>query len=250
MRQMFPVAADPVDPVDVYGDVPRAEGRPGVRLNMIASVDGATSVDGLSGKLGGAADHRVFFVLRSLADVILVAAGTVRAEGYGPAELPTETQEARRRRGQTPVPAIAVVSHSCNLDWRSPFFTAATVRPIIVTVADAPADHRSQATDAADVIMAGERDVDLRRALDAIGERGARSVLAEGGPSLNAQLAGAGLLDEVCLTLSPAIVGGDGKRIVTGPALDMAATLRLCSLCEDDGYLFLRYRTDVTQRPA
>jgi riboflavin biosynthesis pyrimidine reductase len=243
MRQLFPVAADPVEPADVYADVPRAEGRPSLRLNMIASVDGATSVDGVSGKLGGAADHRVFFALRSLADVILVAAGTVRAEGYGPAELPAETQDARRRRGQTPVPAIAVVSHSCSLDWQSPLFTAATVRPIIVTVGDAPGDHRSRATDVADVVIAGERDVDLRRALDAIGERGAHSVLAEGGPSLNAQLAGAGLLDEVCLTLSPSIVGGDGKRIVTGPSLDMSAELRLCSLCEDDGYLFLRYRT-------
>ncbi|HMF04453.1 MAG TPA: pyrimidine reductase family protein, partial [Acidimicrobiia bacterium] len=244
MRQLFPVAADPVDPLDVYGDTPRAAGRPSVRLNMIASVDGATSVDGLSGKLGGAADHRVFFALRSLADVILVAAGTARAEGYGPAELPAETQDVRRRRGQTPVPAIAVVSHSCNLDWQSPFFTAATVRPLIVTVGGASGDDRSRASDVADVVIAGEHDVDLRRALEAIGERGARSVLAEGGPSLNAQVAGAGLLDEVCLTLSPSIVGGDGKRIVAGPALDMSAHLRLCSLCEDGGYLFLRYRTD------
>jgi riboflavin biosynthesis pyrimidine reductase len=247
MRQLIPVAADPVEPVDVYADLPRAEGRPSVRLNMIASVDGATSVDGLSGTLGGAADHRVFFALRSLADVILVAAGTVRAEGYGPSELPAEIQAVRRNRGQTPVPAIAVVSHSCNLDWKSPFFTAATVRPIIVTVGDAPGDHRSRATDVADVVIAGERDVDLRQALDAIGERGTDSVLAEGGPSLNAQLAGAGLLDEVCLTLSPVVVGGDGKRIVAGPALDMSAEFRLCSLCEDDSYLFLRYRpTPVT----
>jgi riboflavin biosynthesis pyrimidine reductase len=201
-------------------------------------------VDGLSGKLGGAADHRVFSVLRSLADVIVVAAGTVRAEGYGPVELGAETQEVRRRRGQTPVPAIAVVTRSCNLDWQSPFFTAATVRPTVVTVARAPGDHRSRATDVADVVIAGEHDVDLRRALDEIGGRGARSVLAEGGPSLNAQLAGAGLLDEVCLTLSPSIVGGDAKRIVTGPALDASAMLRLCSLCEEGGYLFLRYRTD------
>ena len=241
MRQLLPVVADPVDPVDVYGDVPQVEGRPSVRLNMIASVDGATSVDGLSGKLGGAADRRVFFALRSLADVILVAAGTVRAEGYGPAQLPADTQDVRRRNHQTPVPAIAVVSRSCNLDWQAPFFTAATVRPMIITVADASSDHRARASQVADVVIAGERDVDLRRALDAIGDRGARSVLAEGGPSLNAELAGADLLDELCLTLSPAVVGGDGKRIVTGPALDPWSTLELRSVCEEDGYLFLRY---------
>lgn len=249
MRQLFPVAADPVDPNDVYADLPHANGRPAVRLNMIASVDGATSVDGLSGALGGPADHDVFFAMRSLADVVLVAAGTVRAEGYGPAELPAETQDARRSRGQTPVPAIAVVSRSCNLDWQAPFFTSATVRPIVVTVAGAPDEKRSRATEVAEVVIAGEHDVDLGRALDAIAERGARSVLAEGGPSLNAQLAGAGLLDELCLTLSPSVVGGSAKRIVTGPALDPRSALQLRSVCEDGGYLFLRYRThDVEAR--
>jgi riboflavin biosynthesis pyrimidine reductase len=249
VRQLYPVAADPVDPSDVYGTAPRVSGRPGVRLNMIASVDGATSVDGLSGALGGPGDRRVFFALRSVADVVLVAAGTMRAEGYGPAELPTEIRDARQRAGQTPVPAIAVVSRSCNLDWQTPFFTAATVRPVILTVADAPVDHRSRAAEVADVVTAGEHDVDLGRALDAIGERGARSVLAEGGPSLNAQLAGAGLLDELCLTLSPSVVGGAAKRIVTGPALDPTSSLELRSVCEEDGYLFLRYGVQVAAKP-
>jgi riboflavin biosynthesis pyrimidine reductase len=248
VRQLFPIARHTVDPSDVYGDPPRAADRPGVRLNMIASVDGATAVEGRSGTLGGAADHAVFFAMRSAADVVLVAAGTVRAEGYGPAELSAETQDARQRRGQMPVPPIAVVSRTCNLDWQTPFFTAARVRPIIVTVSEAPEHQRSRASDVADVVIAGERDVDLRRALDAIGERGARAVLAEGGPSLNAQLAGGGLLDELCLTLSPSMVGGDSRRIVTGPALDPRSTLELRSVCEDDGFLFLRYQTDRVER--
>jgi riboflavin biosynthesis pyrimidine reductase len=243
MRQLFPTTVDPVDPNDVYRDIPRANARPGVRLNMIASVDGATSVDGLSGALGGPADHDVFFAMRSVADVVLVAAGTVRAEGYGPAELPAETQDARCRRGQMQVPAIAVVSRRVDLDWRSSFFTAATVRPIVVTVEAAPDAQLSHAAEVADIVIAGEHDVDLGRALNAIAERGARSVLAEGGPSLNAQLAGAGLLDELCLTLSPSVVGGAAKRIVTGAALDPRSPLYLRSVCEDGGYLFLRYRT-------
>jgi riboflavin biosynthesis pyrimidine reductase len=117
------------------------------------------------------------------------------------------------------------------------------VRPLIVTVAEAPTDRRAQAAEVADVVIAGERAVDLRRAIAALRERGARAVLAEGGPSLNAQLAAAGLLDELCLTLSPSIVGGDAKRIVTGPALDPTPALELRSVCEADGYLFLRYRT-------
>ena len=114
MRQLFPSPVGPVVPADVYGDPPRTGpgGRPGVRLNMIASVDGATTVAGVSGGLGGGADHELFALLRSLADVVLVAEGTVRAEGYGPSRVP-----------------VAVVTRSCRLDWESPFFTAPVARP-------------------------------------------------------------------------------------------------------------------------
>jgi riboflavin biosynthesis pyrimidine reductase len=226
VRQLLPELVDPVDPVAVYSDLPEARGRPAVRLNMIASVDGATTVAGVSGGLGGPADQRVFAVLRSLADAVLVAAGTARAEGYGPSPL-----------------LIAVVSRSCVLDWQAPFFTAAPVRPVVVTVADAPADNRARAAEVADVVIAGAESVDMRRAVDALGERNARSVLAEGGPSLNGQLAAAGLLDELCLSLSPALVGGDSKRILSGPELAVPARCELRSVCEEDGYLFLRYRS-------
>lgn len=91
--------------------------------------------------------------------------------------------------------------------------------------------------------MAGEGSVDLGRALAALGDGGTRSVLAEGGPSLNRALAAAGLLDEVCLTVSPRLVAGDSRRILAGPALAAGgAALRLHAVCEDEGLLFLRYR--------
>jgi riboflavin biosynthesis pyrimidine reductase len=140
------------------------------------------------------------------------------------------------------VPSIAVVSRSCRLDWDSSFFTAATVRPLVLTVADAPAAQLARAVEVADVVVAGEGDVDLRRALAALAERGTRSVLAEGGPSLNGQLASAGLLDEVCLTLAPWLVGGDARRILTSASDVRARSLRLSSVCEEDEYLFLRFR--------
>ena len=225
MRQLFPEPADSVEPLDVYRDLPVVEGRPAVRRNMIASVDGATAVDGRSGGLGGPADRRVFVALRSLADVVLVAAGTVRAEGYGPGTRP-----------------IAVVSGSLRLDWDSPFFTTATHRPIVVTAGRAPAEALKRATDVADVLVAGDGEVDLVRAVEMLGERGFAQVLAEGGPSLNGALAGAGVLDELCLTVAPRLVAGDAKRILTGPPLAPPPELTLRSLCEEDGYLFLRYR--------
>ncbi len=98
MRQLLPFPRDPVDPATLYGDLPSAGTRPTVRLNMIASIDGATAVSGLSGSLGGPADQALFAVLRSQADVVLVAAGTVRAEHYGPSTVP-----------------VAVISRSCRL---------------------------------------------------------------------------------------------------------------------------------------
>jgi len=225
VRQLLPTFVDPVDPMAVYADPPVAAGRPGVRFNMIASVDGATAVDGVAGGLGGEADRALFALLRRLADVVLVAAGTVRAEGYGPSPVP-----------------IAVVTRSCRLDWDSRFFTAQVARPVVVTVATAPAEARARAAEVADVVVAGERDVDLARALDVLGARGWRAVLCEGGPTLNGQLAAAGLLDELCLTLSPRLVGGDAKRLLAGPLLPGPPTLTLASACEEDGFLFLRFR--------
>ena len=225
MRQLIPEPVDPVEPLDVYRDLPVVEGRPAVRLNMIASVDGATAVEGRSGALGGPADRRVFAALRSLADVVFVAAGTVRAEHYGPAALP-----------------IAVVSGSLRLDWEAPFFTAATHRPMVVTHRRAPGDEAVRASKVADVLVAGESGVDLGLAVARLGERGFGHVLAEGGPSLNGALAAAGVLDELCLTLPPLLVAGDAKRILTGPTLVPPPGLALRSLCEEDGSLFLRYR--------
>jgi riboflavin biosynthesis pyrimidine reductase len=142
VRQLLPVAADVVDPAVVYADLPEVAGRPGVRLNMIASLDGAATVDGLSGGLGGPADRRVFAALRELAEVVLVAAGTVRAERYGPSKVP-----------------LAIVTRSCALDLGSPLFVEGA-RAIVLTVATAPPKAVAAAREVADVLVAGEQTVD------------------------------------------------------------------------------------------
>jgi riboflavin biosynthesis pyrimidine reductase len=209
---------------------------------MISSVDGATSVGGLSGPLGGRADERLFMVLRSLADVVVVGAGTMRSEGYGPPRLDEELQDARRRRQQRPVPPIAVVTRSCALDWQAPFFTEATVRPIVLTARAAPAPRRERAADVAEVVIAGDENVDPRRALVELARRGARSILVEGGPSLNAQLVSQGILDELCLTLSPRLAAGDARRILHGRALEPPVSADVVAVYEEDGFLFFRYR--------
>jgi riboflavin biosynthesis pyrimidine reductase len=242
MRMLFPEPVENIDPATVYADVPHHDDRPAVRLNMIVSVDGGTSWNGVSGGLGGPADKHLFGVLRALPDIVLVASATMQGESYGPAALPPEIQDARRERGQAPVPAIAVVTRTCQFDWTSPFFADATERPIILTVDAARAADRARAAEVADVIIAGEESVDLARGVDELGRRGAKSVLAEGGPTLNGELARAGLLDELCVSLSPLLASGDAKRIISGSTLDALEPLALRSICEQNDYLFLRYR--------
>ena len=219
LRQLYPEPLDEVDAADAYGDPPP------LRLNRIASVDGASAVEGRSGGLGGQADKAVFGAIRSQADAILVGAGTMRSEGYGPFSGGP----------------IAVVTRSCRLDWSSRFFADATHRPIVVTVSSADADSRSRAGEVADVLIAGENDVDIGRAVQSLHGRGFAHVLAEGGPQLNGDLVAAGLLDELCLTVSPVVIGGDVRRILSGAAPPSPVALALRHILEADGYLFVRY---------
>lgn len=253
MRVLLPERAEDVDPIDVYA-LPAGAGdsRPFLRCNMISTLDGAITVDGRSGKLGGAADRRVFHALRSLSDVILVGAGTARTEGYGPARITDQERERRIERGQSPVPPIAVVTGSGNLDWLSPFFTEAEVRPIVFTVSASEEGARRRGGKVADFVTAGDDRVDPRLVLDSLHRAGYRSVLLEGGPALNAEVVDAGLLDELCLTLSPRLVAGSGPRIFAGPELPYPLDVHIVQLLEEDGFLFYRLalRPDPARRPA
>jgi riboflavin biosynthesis pyrimidine reductase len=191
-----------------------------VRANMVSSLDGAVRDDGgVSGGLSSPADKKVFGALRGQCDVVLVGAGTVRKEGYGPARPSAERRQARRDRGQSRVPPIAVVSRSLDLDLGSPFFTEAKARPIVVTVEAAPVADRIRVGDIADVVVAGEDDVDISAAIAELGRRGLTRVLCEGGPHLLTDLAASGSLDELCLTMKLSVVGGDSGRLVSGPAI-------------------------------
>jgi riboflavin biosynthesis pyrimidine reductase/flavin reductase (DIM6/NTAB) family NADH-FMN oxidoreductase RutF len=193
------------------------------------------------------ADRFVFHYLRSLADVILVGAQTVRAENYGPPKVSEARQAQRVARGQAPVPRIAIVSGSLELDWSSPLFTEAPSRPLVLTTTSADA---SDARQVADVIVAGEDRVDLGGALVLLGEQGVGVVLCEGGPTLNGELAATDLIDELCLTIAPALVGGDvGTGVLGHVHLDDLLPVRVMHTFEDDGDLFLRYRRSAARAP-
>lgn len=179
MRRLFPDPAENVDPADAYA--PSAPAGRYLRVNMIASADGAATVTGRVGALAGPADDQLLHVLRGLADVVLVGAGTVRVEGYGPTLLPADGQHRRAAAGQPPVPPLAVVTRRLDVDLTAPLFTAARTRPLILTTADAPADRCAAARDVADVIVAGDDRVDMATAVQTLADRGFRRVLCEGG---------------------------------------------------------------------
>nr|WP_231116122.1 pyrimidine reductase family protein [Motilibacter rhizosphaerae] len=240
MRQIFPTPLDDLDDDALFAAYAHPEERLWVRANMVSSLDGAASLEGRSGGLSSPADKRVFRVLRALADVVLVGASTVRAEGYA-AVLPKETAPERRAAaGQPPTAAIAVVTRSLDLDLGSRLFSGPR-RSLVVTCAAAGEERLAAAAEVADVVVAGDDGVDLRRAVDALAERGLRRVLCEGGPGVLAQAVAAGVVDELCLTLSPQLAAGSASRILAGPALDPAVRFRLASVLQEQDELLLRY---------
>jgi riboflavin biosynthesis pyrimidine reductase len=250
MRELWPSPADVVDPVAAYtaDDRPAPAGRPWVLTNMIASVDGAaTDSGGRSGGLGAAGDRAVFMAIRGVADLVLAGVGTVAAEDYGPARLPPEVQEQRVARGQAPLPRIAVVTASLRIEPDRRLFREAPpdARPLILTAARADAERRRALAEVADVVAVGEDQVDWGVALGVLGsEWGVRVLLCEGGPSTNARLVAEDVLDEVCLTVAPWLVGDTAARIAQGPTEGRFDRMRMTRVLEDDGYLFLRHVRD------
>jgi riboflavin biosynthesis pyrimidine reductase len=215
-----------------------------VRGNMIASLDGGATADGKSGGLAGPGDRAVFTHMRLLADVILVGAGTVRAENYSGAQFSPAQRQARQRRGQAEVPPIAVVTNRGVLDHDAKIFTRTEVPPLILTSAESVADAKSRLGSVAEIIDASGADprgVDAATVMKILAGRNFLRVLAEGGPQFLGLLIEHDLLDELCLTVAPLLVGGDAPRIVTGPGHVSTRMRRAHLLTDEAGYLYARY---------
>jgi riboflavin biosynthesis pyrimidine reductase len=241
MRLLLPRPEPDLDPgalAALYAPPDRVT--PRVRVNFVTSLDGAVTLDGYSEGLSGQADKRVFGILRAACDVLLVAAGTLRHEGYRAVRLDADRRAQRRADGLPEVPVLAVVSGSLDLSPGHPALADAPVRPVVVTHGGSSPDRRAALAAVADVLVCGEDEVDLGAALDALAARGLTQVLCEGGPHLLGALERADRVDELCLTLAPLLAGPGAGRITAGAA---AATrrLELAHVAEEDGNLFLRY---------
>ena len=215
MRRLFDHPTDQVTVREAYDvERPRPAHRPWLGVCMVASIDGSTVVDSNSRGLSSKVDQEVLLTLRSLADVLIVGAATVRVEGYGPP----------RKRGQR----VGVVSRRGDVDASSALFTSGA--GFLILPDDAPPTT-------VEAVRAGRGSVDLAAALAQVD---ADFVQAEGGALLNGALAEADLIDELNLTISPLLAGGDGPR-VTGGVAQLARRMRLAHVLEDDSFLFTRY---------
>lgn len=225
-----------------------ALGRPWVQVNFVASSDGAVTLEGRSEGLSHPADKRIYTLGRDLADVVLVGAGTARAERYRGVRRSERRIERRRRLGlPTEVPPIAVVSGRCTVSPVDPVLADTHVPTIVLTTENAPDERKDDVVAAGgEVIVAGKDDVDVRAALKALAERGLLRVNCEGGPQLFATLIAEDLVDQLCLTIAPLLAGAGADRIASGRIGGVPRHLRLASLLHEDGFMMARYlRADV-----
>jgi len=238
MRAAQPTDFNRAGLLDAYRIEDRTD--PRLRVNFIASLDGAATRDGLSGGLNNDDDKLVFDTLRSLTDVILVGAGTVRAEGYGGIRLDAAAAAWRVAHGLPPQPRIAVVSGRLDLEAGHPLFTEAATRPLVITHAGSPAHKLAELEAVSDVLICGTATIDLPLALRELSARGLRQVLCEGGPSLFGALLVADAVDELCLSLSPVLEAGAAGRIARSAAA-ASRPMRLGHVLTAGDMLFLRY---------
>ncbi len=233
MRQLLPEPAEELtddDLVAIYAVPPGDH----LRVNFVSSADGAVTLEGASGGLGSPGDRRIFQLLRDLAGVILVAAGTVRNEGYGYPKFDPERRARRLAAGRPEWPTFAIVSRRLDLDLSSSLFVDPPARTVVVTGPDSPAGRRAELERCAELMIVD----DLPTAVALLHQRG--PILCEGGPSLFATLVREHLLHELCLTLSPLLAGPGPGRIVAGDG-HPPVRLALTGLLEEDGALFTRY---------
>jgi riboflavin-specific deaminase-like protein len=242
MRLLYPEAR-PTSPQELasglrLGDKAPPD-RPYLVLNMVSSLDGKATIDWRTKGLSTDLDRQLFHRLRTQADAIMVGAGTVRAERYGRMAKSEELREARVQEGLEPDPLAVVISARLDLPADLPLLNEPAQRVLIATGSDA-----SLPDDLTSAIAYERTGDDLQLLMSRLREEhGVRSIVCEGGPTLNSYLFVAGLVDELWLTLNPKVAGGAAAlTIVAGKELVDPAELEAVSVAEGDGDLFTRWR--------
>lgn len=241
MRRLLPDPGETTveQQLDTYRpwEEPR-EDRPLVAVNFAATVDGRATIAGVSGPIGSNTDTAMLAGLRTRFDAVMIGAGTMRAERYGPPVSNPEKRERRERIGLSPNPLMVIVTGRLDLPWDAPLFTEGNGRVLIFTGSEAEPPETVTPLE----VVRHEGFVELAGAMRHLRhECGVRALLCEGGPGLHGELEGAGFVDDLFLTIAPKLSGGDAPRIIEGD-LPAVAPLELNWLLEEEGELFVRYR--------
>lgn len=241
MQLLYPECR-PTSPVELasglrLGDKAPAD-RPYLILNMVSSLDGKATVQWRTKGLSTELDRELFHRLRTQTDAVMVGAGTVRAERYGRMTKSEELRSARVAEGLAPDPVAVVVSARLDLPADLPLLNEPEQKVVIATHSDA------SLPDLAEQVVYERTGDDLPLLMSRLREsHGIRSVLCEGGPTLNSYLLSAGLVDELWLTLNPKLAGGAAAlTIVAGRELVEPLELEPISVAEGGGDLFTRWR--------
>ncbi|MDV6261573.1 pyrimidine reductase family protein [Rhodococcoides yunnanense] len=226
---------------DLYA-YPADLGRPWIRTNFVASIDGSVTANGKSAGLGTPADARLFGILRELCDAVLVGAGTARAENYGGVSLSAEAKARRVANGLAPIPTIVVVTATGSIDADSRLVTDTEVQPVVLTSAAADTSKVAALRSAgATVIEVSGETVSTEDIVKTLSDLGFRRILCEGGPGLFGQLASDGAADDLCLTISPMLVAGEAGRIAHSAGASDTPMQRAHVLADADGTLLTRW---------
>jgi 2,5-diamino-6-(ribosylamino)-4(3H)-pyrimidinone 5'-phosphate reductase len=220
---------DPIHPRPLLGQ-PSSPERPYLAINMVATLDGRAALNGSAVGIGSADDKHLMRELRAEADVVLHGAGTVRADPLS-ARVPPALADRRRALGLSPQPLGAIITRSANLPPEHPYYDSATV---VYVTSEREVPVRAATVEICHVAGVSEALRDLAR-------RGARRVLCEGGPTLNAALFEAGVVDELFLTIAPKLVGGENPLTIVKNGSFGVLSLQLRSLVQRDGEIFLKY---------
>ena len=215
--------------------------RPYVISNFALTLDGHATISGRSGAIGSDADTAMLVGLRTLVDAVMIGAGTMRAERYGPPVGDPAKRELRERRGLAGQPLMVVVSGSLDLPWDAPLFTAGSGSVLICTASES--EPPPTATEIVLLRQPGGCDLGgLLRHLRS--DRGVRTLLCEGGPRIHGQLVETGLVDELFVTHAPKLGGGVGPGLIAGlPEEERELELAWLLAEESTGELFGRYLT-------